>query len=365
MEITTKLWIALAMIAIVLGVTLWQTFTLVQKLDSLGSRLDDVVEYVAPEGLATLLNAKKEGKVVFYTTMAATTIQPLVDAFNKKYPFITVEWVRGESPQLYERYVAEKEAGRSSMDILQVSDMAIVVDAKAKGYIYYYNSTAYDYYPPEYIERGYWGVNRAFVMGVAVNKQFIINKTFDSWWDILDPSYQGKVVMQDPRTSGSAFIQMYGLRNVLGTRWNEFITGLGQLNPTLETSATLGWTKLVSGDKWMDPWTASYRIVQYPTAPVNITFPEEGTFLVIFPMMIMTGSPHPNAAKIFFDWLLSEEGQEVVTSGSGYYPLRINATIDSQLPPLEDLNLKPTNWTDLISKHDAILQEILSAFGIS
>jgi iron(III) transport system substrate-binding protein len=79
---------------------------------------------------ALVEGAKKEGKLVWYTSMAIDTSKPLLDAFTKEYPFIKAELVRAGEEQLMNRIVSETRAGRWLFDAVSTSAMSVLVERR-------------------------------------------------------------------------------------------------------------------------------------------------------------------------------------------------------------------------------------------
>src|SRR5689334_9796679 len=80
----------------------------------------DVALYQGPDRSQLLESAaRREGKVVFYSGMIENqALRPIADAFHKKYPFVTVEYWRGDSRALIQKSLTEKRAGRVNGDVL-------------------------------------------------------------------------------------------------------------------------------------------------------------------------------------------------------------------------------------------------------
>src|SRR5262245_52899345 len=103
---------------------------------------------------ALVEGAKKEGRLVWYTSMAVDTSKPLLDAFLKDYPFIQAELVRLGEEQLMTRILSEVRGGRWAFDIMSGSAISTLVDRQI---IAPYLSPGRDAYPDEFKDaKGYW-----------------------------------------------------------------------------------------------------------------------------------------------------------------------------------------------------------------
>jgi iron(III) transport system substrate-binding protein len=116
---------------------------------------------------AVLEGAKKEAKLIIYTGVERAAAQVLVNAFEKKYPFIAAETVRASSSKLATRLDAEIEANRVQGDVIEFSLLYLVTSLQQRGELLRYDSPQYAAYPKEYSAPGYWaasGVSNIIIM---------------------------------------------------------------------------------------------------------------------------------------------------------------------------------------------------------
>jgi ABC-type Fe3+ transport system substrate-binding protein len=99
-------------------------------------------------------------------------------------------------------------------------------------------------------------------------------------------------------------------------------------------------------------WQISGRVYQRalddPTLDLGVAWPEEGVVVLSVPMAILKGSKHPNAAKLFMEFLLSEEGMQAFVTGEGVFSLRegfqVPAAVKKYTPDIATVKAMPVNW---------------------
>ena len=147
-----------------------------------------------PSHAALIEGAKKEGKLVWYTSMAIDTSKPLLDAFQKDYPFIKAELVRAGEEQLMNRVLSETRAGRWLFDAISTAAMSVVAD---RHMVAPYLTPERDAFLSEFKDpQGYW-------TGIFVNNLVLCYNTKmigakdapKNYPDLLDPKWKDKMLM--------------------------------------------------------------------------------------------------------------------------------------------------------------------------
>src|SRR5437773_8503282 len=147
-----------------------------------------------PSHAALIEAAKKEGKLVWYTSMAIDTSKPLLDAFVKEYPFIKAELVRAGEEQLMNRILSETRAGQWLFDAISTSAMGALVDRRM---ITPYVTPERDAILTEFKDpQGYW--TGVFVNNLVLcynTKMLAAKDAPRNYPDLLDPKWKGKMLM--------------------------------------------------------------------------------------------------------------------------------------------------------------------------
>jgi iron(III) transport system substrate-binding protein len=228
--------------------------------------------------------AKKEGKLVYYTANFAEVEQEVIKAFNKRFPEIKVEMVRAPGGQLITRVKTEAANGKLSADVVDHSDRALMTEL-VNLFQDYAPPNAGDYIPEAMISPKLWP-RVTLVWSIAYNSA-LVKTPPKTWMDLTKPEYGNKQIGEVIAPSGgTTWTRTMFERQVLG---EDYWRKQAATNPVLYPSGAPMSDALVRGDIAMGPLL--YNIV-YPYASG-----------------VPTTAKNPNAAKLFLNWCLSEEGQ--------------------------------------------------------
>ena len=145
---------------------------------------------------ALIEGAKKEGTVMWYCSMNAEDAKKLTDSFNKKYPFVKVEFFRSNSTKVLHRIMTETKTGRYLFDVVGVSGFEIYQMIKS-GLVQPYHSPESKAYPELFKDlRGYWTDYFDSYAIIGYNtKQIAKGQQPKDWPDMLDPKWKGKLMV--------------------------------------------------------------------------------------------------------------------------------------------------------------------------
>ncbi len=289
--------------------------------------------------------AKKEGEVVFYNGQPREAEQ-LAAAFNKKYPTIKINYYDAPIWQLYERYKGEYRAKRNVMDVIYVSEVALA-KMRDEGLLTEYTSPELAGYSPETLAPNrFWSIIKPFVAFPCVNTEAFPQRDLypKDWTDFASPrpEWTGKVSVFDPRSSGVAYDVLYALSLKFGNETTRKIyEGLRKAKARIFSSTPEGMQAAVTGEEpimfyiLQNHWAGAAIDKK---APLETLIPKSGAIISYAAVGIVKTAPHPNAARLFYDFMLSEEGQRVF-AGMHMYALRKGIPPPKGLP---DLNSIPT-----------------------
>src|ERR1043166_4153473 len=155
--------------------------------------IDDVAMMKSADRQKILVEgAKKEGKLMWYTTLIVDqVVRPVKEAFEKEYPFLQVEYFRGNSERLVQKMFAEYQGKRYEADLVDGTVTAPMV--KKGGYLQRFYSPYLAEYPAELKDpQGYWGVSNVYYFALGYNTRMVksneLPKTYD---DLLNPRWKG------------------------------------------------------------------------------------------------------------------------------------------------------------------------------
>ncbi|HEX7231863.1 MAG TPA: extracellular solute-binding protein [Candidatus Binatia bacterium] len=259
-----------------------------------------------PEVIA---QAKKEGRVTWYTTVSIPESKQLIDIFEKQYPFIKVDLLRSGSGALVNRVLSEYGARNYAADVLQgTSTRGGFTLLKSKNILGRYDSPEYKYLPPELKDKaGYWGSNFQNTFVLAYNTRNVkpadVPRTYD---DLLKPIWKGRQIINDTEN----FEWFDGLMKYWGREKGlAYFRRLAQQEQIFQRGAR-GRIQLVAAGE--APLTIGYgphaQSFVNQGAPIEWV-PLEPAVVIINTVSLTSRPAHPAAAKLFIDFLFSKPAQ--------------------------------------------------------
>ena len=283
----------------------------------------------------------------------------VIEGFKAKYPEITVNELNPDagSADEIEAIKANKDnKGPQAPDVIDVG-LAYGPTAKDEGLIQPYKVATWAEIPDNIKDAdGYWYGDYYGVMSIGVNKDLVANNPAD-WADLLKPEYANSVALTgDPRASNQAILALLSAGmsrgaapgKESGEKGLEFFAELnkaGNFVPVSGKSGTIaqGATPIVIG--W-DYNLLAWRDGMAGNPPMEVIVPASGVLAGVYVQAISAYAPHPNAAKLWMEYLYSDEGQ--LGWLKGYcHPARFNAMVAAgkvpqdlldKLPPAEAYN---------------------------
>ncbi|MBI2183556.1 MAG: extracellular solute-binding protein [Thaumarchaeota archaeon] len=295
-----------------------------QQADRLKAVEAELAERKAREALIDA--ARKEGKVTIYTSQTIEQMEALKKRFEATYPGITMEFIRALGGPLTERLQTEFAANKRVGDVVQGSQEDFVV-YKERGWLEKYLSPELKGIPDIYkdpdgmnvaarIPFYVVGYNTKLVTGVDVPK---------TWDDVVNPKWKGKFSIGDPFVHPSTLVWFDAMKQVLGNKWANFVTQMRALNPRLQVSLTPVVKQIVTGEVSIGLTLTSSMFPELAAGNPVAVAPVEPLVALPNKIAILKNSPHPNAAKLYFDWFLSDATMKFLaefgdTVSKGYAP---------------------------------------------
>jgi len=266
--------------------------------------------------------AKKEGEVVWYTTLIVNQlVRPMVAAFEKKFG-IKVRYTRGNSSVTTTKVLTEGKANRVIGDVHDGTDGAETL--KGVGLLEKWQPDNKNDYPPEYRDPdGYWIATNAYFLTPGINTTLIPKgqapRTFE---DLLDPKWKGKMVWAASSTSSGAqgFIgnilitmgQKKGMDYLRKLSKQKIINASGSARSVLNS--------VIAGEYPMALQIFNHHTIISAKKGAPVTWLKmEPVASTINTMAVVKNAPHPNAAKLLVSFMTSLEGQKVFQK-AGYLP---------------------------------------------
>ncbi|MFN0074035.1 MAG: ABC transporter substrate-binding protein [Chloroflexota bacterium] len=280
--------------------------------------------------------AKSEGKLVIYGVGPPELFNPVKAAFEQDFPGISLEGVDQRGRETREKILAEQQSRNFVVDVAisGPDTQASLIEAKVtEDFGSQFVDKVVPDLRPQYASSNPRTVN---IYSMAVNTNLVpAGQEPKNWNDALDPSWQGKLAMDDPRGSGPGGTILSGVEQVLGQEWS------AKLAPQKVFFATQSgplWAGMVRGEYaiFLSAQHTDVIVQKKSGAPIKQVRPVEGIGLTPIAQSLIKGAPHPNAGKLWIDWSLSEKGQQVL-GDLGYGPVRQGIT-----PKIDEANLGST-----------------------
>jgi iron(III) transport system substrate-binding protein len=258
--------------------------------------------------------AKKEGQVVWYTTLIVNQIiRPLKDAFEKKYPGVTLQYTRADDLVTSAKILAEGQAGRVQADIFDgIANMLPLEEAGLLTQFTVPNATDY---PAELKAKDkFWIAVIMYVFTPGINTDLLPKDTAPkTFQDLLDPKLKGKMAW-----NGSSMAGAFGfVANILTTMGEDkgmaYLRALAkQQVVNVDASSRAVLDQVIAGEYWMNLMAFNHHTVisARKGAPCDWLKIEPAP-VTLDAVGLLKAAPHPNAARLLLEFLTSEEGQKV------------------------------------------------------
>lgn len=296
----------------------------------------------------TLSAAKNEGRVVFVTSLAATARAAIAAGFKKAYG-IPSENIAGRSVETLAKVLAERRAGLYNYDVYVGGATTTLFNLKPAGAIDPIDPALIlpDVTDPELIKKTWYDGRLPWVdadhtnmaptviaaFALAVNTNLVKDGEIKSYRDLLDPKWQGKLMMDDPTVTGIGNSFTVFAEEAMG--W-DYLVQLAKAKPIIMRDQRLAIDWLTHGKAalLLGPRVDLLAELMRLGAPVKGIIPAEGTFVFggSCNIAMFNRPPNPNAAKVFLNWYLSKEGQTIVAREAAYQSVRLDIQPDHLAP---------------------------------
>jgi iron(III) transport system substrate-binding protein len=265
--------------------------------------------------------AKKEGKVVYYTSIDLPVSEKIARAFEAKYPGISVRVERTGAERVFQRIGQEYASNIHAVDVVNSSDASHFIVWKREGLLApYLPEDVAKFYPEAQKDPdGQFASFRVCLSVIGYNTNLV--KAADapkSFADLLDPKWAGKIVKAHPGFSGTIMTATYEMSRDLG--WDYF-EKLAKQRVMQVQSASDPPKKIALGERAIMADGNDYVLTQVKDAgsPVEIVYPTEGSPLIVGPNGLFKAAPNPNAARLFQSYCFTPECQQLVLDIAGMH----------------------------------------------
>ena len=263
--------------------------------------------------------ARKEGKIVYYTSVDLPLAEKIAKAFEAKFPGIAVRVERTGAERVFQRIGQEYASRIHTVDVVNSSDAAHFIAWKREAMLApHVPDDVAKHYPAEHKDAD--GTFASFRVGLSVigynSKLVKAEEAPRSFTDLLDPKWKGKLIKAHPGYSGTIMTATFQLARDLG--WSYF-EKLAHLDVMQVQSASDPPKKLALGERAVQVDGGEYNIFQIKEkgGPVEPVYATEGTPLIVGPNAVFKNAPNPNAARLFQNWCFTAECQQLIVDVGG------------------------------------------------
>jgi iron(III) transport system substrate-binding protein len=307
--------------------------------------------------------ARREGAFTYYSISAAELIAAYVKGFTTRYPFIKAEFYRGSGNQLVVRTMMEHKTGRLAADVISVGTENVMALKRSGIWARYHSPEEQNYPREQYDKEGYFHADSLGLATIAYNRDLVKKEEAPkSYNDLLDPKWKGSVTIDlEPERAMLTWLSAWG-----EAKTREFVQRLLANGASVRRGHTLQGQLLCAGEFKIaaEIYPDGILRMRQKGCPAEIVFPNPTPALAGGNYAININAPHPHAAALFVDFVLSAEGAKIL-SGTGRIPRRKGARpMYDELANLEErgvpLHVVTAEQTDQVSKAmEKIMKELL------
>ena len=287
--------------------------------------------------------AKREGKLSWYTSTPVEAAQKIARLFEDETG-IKVQLFRSGGSAILRRFMQESDAKRIAADVLTTSDPAASAALARKGTFVPFKPRHFEKIPDEAKDKdGHYIAQRLNMLGIFVRGDKVAEaERPKTWSDLTDPKYKGKMVMPDPSFTALQLIAVGTLSQKLGWGFYEKL----RRNDTMivqshqQVSDMLKRGERIIAAEGVDSYAIDDRKDGHDIVTI---YPTEGAFAVPSPTAVVKGSPSPNAAKAFAEFMLGDVVQKMFPD-EGIYAARADIPPPPGSPKLSELKLMPVDY---------------------
>lgn len=283
-------------------------------------------------------SAKKEGQLILWHADQDNDKVEFYKVFTEKTG-ISVVGQRVLPGVALPKFIAEMRAGGTEIDVYDSSDEGMMNEMQRQNLLMRYEHPHLDTYASEFKSNppGFWTayfINLNPMMYSA--KHVSESDAPKTWMDLLDPKWQKQIGFQTT-AAGSQYVWWYNLRDVLPT---DYWDKLREQKPRGYSSSTQIVADLLNGNLKMGGKVSAFQHVKAVRAgqDLKVVYPPEGTPTSSQVTGVLAGTKRPNAAKIYIDYFLSKEGQEVWNKIQGSHSARRDVDL-GDIPNISNIKI--------------------------
>ena len=299
--------------------------------------------------------------LVLYTSQIDEDVEGLLGAFKTKHPDVEVAVFRSGTEEVVSKVMAEKMTGEIKADVLLLADSVTFDALKTQGLLEPYRSPELSAIPGGFADKDSMYCGTKVLATVLIYNTNKVKTAPDSWKIMTDPAAKGDTFIASPLYSGAAAYQLGVLARSEGFGW-KYYEDLKASDVSVGKGNGSVITAIAGGEKAYG-LVVDYMALRAKTkgSPVDFAYPKEGVTIVTEPIAIVKKENISPNAKIFVDFVLSEEGQKLV-SEQGYTPVRNGIAAPEGLKSAGDLEILDFDPAILAKEREADKKQFAELF---
>jgi len=308
--------------------------------------------------------AKKEGELTWYVAhYTSEGAEDLGRGFTEKYG-VKVNVVRTTAQVAYQRLLQDIKNNQTICDVFSSTDVGHYVRLSAEG--------RFDKYIPEtstkilpafqnFDPAGFYHTTAAGLVTITYNTSKVKpEEAPQKWQDLLEMKWKGKVSTGHPGFSGYVGTWVLMMKNLYG--WSYF-DKLEKNKPQIGRSINDTVTALNAGERQVAAGADGSTLFSAARGnPLAVSYPTDGSVLIISPSAIMKGTKHPSAAKLFMEYLYSVEAAKINAKHFGI-PLRPEVPSPPGAKPISEIKTIRPTVADIDKGIPEVIEQWRDTFG--
>src|SRR3984893_10920036 len=299
----------------------------------------------------------RSGTVRIYVSLATRAMTRLVAAMNKHFPNLKIEFVRAGSVETVKRFVAERQAGRIGTDLIHGADPGGFEYFAQKGWLDTRLAApplTRNYRAGFFDQKAGWVALRATGIALMYNTKLVAQDALPKTWkELIEPRWKSRIAISDPTRAGSSFSHLYAMWKMYGV---DYLDKFARNDVFVAGDGTATRDAIANGERDLRPGS-EYDAFTFEKEgkPVGVDWVEDGTIMLPAPLGLVKGSPNSENALALAQYMLSREGQQVITQIILSWSARNDVPAPDGKPGLDSIKLATFDWDKAASEKGQLL----------
>ncbi len=310
--------------------------------------------------------AKREGAVVFHTSIEVAVCETMIAGFNSQYPDVRVRLERTGAERILQRITQEYGSNIHEADVVESSDTGTFVEWKKLGWLAAYvpEDVASSWPAEERDPDGCFASVRASLSVLACNtRQVKPEDAPGGFADLLQPRWRMRLVKAHPSYSGAALTSTYATAKAMG--WG-YMEQLAKQRVMQVQSSTEPPKKVAQGERPVEVDGTEYVVLnlQESGAPIRPIYAVEGTPVFSGEACVLEKAAHPAAARLFLSYLFSQPCQQLMVQSGNLRSFHPGVQEKPGRTRLADIKLLRTSAAELAANAEETKRRYSAVFGV-